>query len=34
MAPRYILSLGNERFVEIVEWKGELGVDIRQWEHG
>ena len=33
MAPRYNLSLGNDRFVQIVEWKGELGVDIRQWEH-
>jgi hypothetical protein len=33
MALRYNLSLGNERFVQIVEWQGESRVDIRQWNH-
>lgn len=27
------LALGNNRFVQVVEWKGELRVDLRQWEN-
>ena len=34
MTPRYNSSLGNGRFVQIVEWQGELRVDIREWENG
>ena len=25
-------SLGNDRYVEVNEWKGELCVDIREWK--
>jgi hypothetical protein len=28
---RYTLSLGNGRYVQVVEWKGELRVDMREW---
>lgn len=30
---RWKLALGNNRFVQVVEWKGELRVDLRQWEN-
>ena len=26
------LSLGNDRYVEVKEWKGELRVDLREWK--
>ena len=26
-------SLGNDRFVEVNQWKGKLRVDIREWKH-
>ena len=25
-------SLGNDRFIEVTEWKGELRVDLREWK--
>ena len=25
-------SLGNDRFIEVIEWKGELRVDLREWK--
>ena len=25
-------SLGNDRFIEVTEWKGELHVDLREWK--
>ena len=32
MSPRCKLSLGNGRYVQVTEWKGELRVDIREWD--
>ncbi len=29
--PRCQLELGNHRYVRVVEWKGNLRVDIREW---
>ena len=26
------MSLGNDRYVEVKEWKGELRVDLRKWK--
>ena len=26
------MSLGNDRYVEVKEWKGELRVDLREWK--
>ena len=26
------LSLGNDRYVEVKEWKGELRVNLREWK--
>ena len=26
--------MGNEQYVEVTEWKGELRVDLRQWQDG
>ena len=26
-------SLGNDRFIEVTEWKGELCVDLREWKN-
>ena len=26
------LALGNDRFMQVNEWKGELRVDIREWQ--
>ena len=31
MCPRCKLSLENERYIQVTEWKGELRVDIREW---
>ena len=28
---RYTRSLGNGRYVQVAEWKGELRVDMREW---
>ena len=28
---RCTLSLGNDRYVQVTEWKGELRVDLREW---
>ena len=25
-------SLGNDRFIKVTEWKGELRVDLREWK--
>ena len=33
MSPRCKLSLGNGRYVQVTEWKGELRVDIREWDN-
>ena len=33
MSPRCKLSLGNGRYVQVTEWKGELRVDIREWNN-
>ena len=26
------MSLGNDRYVEVKEWKGEVRVDLREWK--
>ena len=33
MSPRCKLSIGNERFIQVIEWHGELRVDLREWQH-
>ena len=33
MFPRCKLSLGNGRYVQVTEWKGEMRVDIREWDN-
>ena len=30
--PRYSLFLGNDRYLQVVEWKGELRVGMREWK--
>ena len=29
---RRILSIGNDRYVQVCEWKGDLRVDLREWQ--
>ena len=30
---RFQSSLGNDRYVQVNQWKDELTVDIREWKH-
>jgi hypothetical protein len=34
MSDRCKLDLGNERFVRVCEWKGEIRIDIREYQNG
>ena len=32
-SPRCKIPLGNDRYLQISEWKGELRVDLREWQN-
>jgi hypothetical protein len=34
MSDRLKIDLGNERFVRVCEWKGEIRIDIREYQNG